>query len=457
MLVVVFLVMFSIGGKGQAATLTDIPSSAAKEINYLLKKGIINGYGDGTFKPTRNVTRAEATIMIGRALDLNGTKRKTSFKDVQAASVASGYIQSAVDKGIITGYSDGTFRPAEPITRIQMSYLLAGGFQLEETSNVSFKDIPNSGDQYEVINKIATAGLTVGYTDGNFRPANLVTRQDFAVFVARGLNHDYRISYVGEEKPIEQKPIKEAVVNVDSWDVLNVRSGAGANYPVVGKLKSGEKVSVFRYEGDWAYIQSGTITGYVNNYYLASPSTNTGNKIAIDPGHGGTDPGAIANGIYEKELNLDVSLRVEKLLQEKGIEVVMTRRDDTYPTLSQRVDIAVNAKADAFVSIHGNKFSKESAKGTETYYSTASIRGDQSKELATFIQNRLYPALGTDNRGVKKANFQVIYKNPLPAALVELGFMSNKEDASKLSSNYYRDKAAEAIALGIQDYYEWKK
>ena len=89
------------------------------------------------------------------------------------------------------------------------------------------------------------------------------------------------------------------------------------NYPVVSKLTAGTKVSVFRYEGEWAYIQSGTITGYVNNYYLASPSTNTGNKIAIDPGHGGTDPGAIANGIYEKELNLDVALRVEKLLQAK--------------------------------------------------------------------------------------------------------------------------------------------
>ena len=151
MLFVVFLVMFSIADKGQAATLSDIPSSAAEEINYLLEKGIINGYGDGTFKPTRNVTRAEATIMLGRALDLNGTQRGTSFKDVHAASVASGYIQSAVDKGIITGYSDGTFRPAEPITRIQMSYLLVRGFQLEETSNVNFKDIPNSGDQYEAL------------------------------------------------------------------------------------------------------------------------------------------------------------------------------------------------------------------------------------------------------------------------------------------------------------------
>ena len=155
-----------------------------------------------------------------------------------------------------------------------MSYLLVRGFQLEETSNVNFSDVPVSGDQYEAISKVATAGLTVGYTDGRFRPSNLVTRQDFAVFVARGLNQDYRVSYVGGEKPIEQKPIKEAVVNVDSWDVLNVRSGAGANYPVVGKLTAGTKVSVFRYEGEWAYIQSGNLTGYVNKYYLASPSTS---------------------------------------------------------------------------------------------------------------------------------------------------------------------------------------
>ena len=199
MFLVVFLVMFSIGEKGQAATLSDIPSTAAEEINYLLDKGIITGYEDGTFKPTRNVTRAEAAIMLGRALNLNGTQSATSFKDVSAASKASGYIQSAVDKGIITGYTDGTFRPADPITRVQMSYLLVRGFQLDETSNVNFTDVPKSGDQYEAINKIATAGLTVGYTDGNFRPANLVTRQDFAVFVARGLNQDYRVSYVSED------------------------------------------------------------------------------------------------------------------------------------------------------------------------------------------------------------------------------------------------------------------
>ena len=385
---VVFLVAFSISEKGQAATLQDIPSTAADEINYLLGKGIITGYEDGTFKPTRNVTRAEAAIMLGRALDLNGAQRATSFKDVSVASKASGYIQSAVDKGIINGYDEDNFGPTDPITRVQMSYLLMRGFQLNETSNVNFTDVPKSGDQYDTINKISTAGLTIGYPDGTYRPANTVTRQDFAVFVARGLNPDYRVSYIGVGQPIE-----EAVVNVASWDVLNVRSGAGANYSVVGKLNSGAKVSIYRYEGEWAYIQSGTITGYVNNYYLASPSINSKHKIAIDPGHGGTDPGAIANGIYEKELNLDVALRVEKLLKQKGIEVVMTRRTDVYPTLSQRVDMAVKANTDAFVSIHANKFSAESANGTETYYSTASTRADDSKQLATFIQNRVYTSV----------------------------------------------------------------
>ena len=118
---------------------------------------------------------------------------------------------------------------------------------------------------------------------------------------------------------------------------------------------------------------------------------------------------------------------------------------------------AVNANADAFVSIHANSSTARDANGTETYYSTAATRAEDSKQLATFIQNRLYPALGTKNRGVKTADFHVIYKTPLPATLVELGFISNSSDASKLASDYYRNKAAEAIALGIQDYYNWKK
>ena len=245
-------------------------------------------------------------------------------------------------------------------------------------------------------------------------------------------------------------------MKVASNDVLNVRSGVGTSHSVVGELKLNDQVSVYRYEGDWAYIKSGNVTGYVNSYYLSSTKVEeTKNKITIDAGHGGSDPGASGNGIIEKELTLDVAKRVEKILKDKGIEVVMTRTSDVYPSLKERVQIGVNSRSDAFVSIHGNAASA-SASGVETFYSSNANRAGDSKKLAAFIQNRLYVAMDSKNRGVKDKDFYVVYRNPLPAALVELGFMTNAEEAKKLKSNWYRDEAAKAIAAGIVDYFNWK-
>ena len=101
--------------EGQAANLPDIPSTAAIEINYLLGKEIITGYEDGTFKPTRNVTRAEAAIMLGRALGLDGTQRATSFMDVSASSEASGYIQSAVIRELLVDIQMEALSPLIPL------------------------------------------------------------------------------------------------------------------------------------------------------------------------------------------------------------------------------------------------------------------------------------------------------------------------------------------------------
>jgi N-acetylmuramoyl-L-alanine amidase len=455
--VAVFIVLFSYVGNSQAATqLSDIPSTAAKEINFLLDEEIVTGYEDGTFKPTKSVTRAEAAIMLGRALDLDGTQRPTSFSDVNASAKASGYIESAVKEKIISGYEDGTYKPGKSISRVEMAYLLVKGFELTETSNVNFPDVPKTGNQYEAINKIATAGITVGYSDGTYKPTAEVTRQDFAVFVARAVNPEYRIAKVKE--PIkDEEPIKTAYVKVASWDVLNVRSGPSSNHSIVGKLKLNDQVSVYRYEGDWAYIKSGNITGYVNSYYLSSSKViEAKNKITIDAGHGGTDPGASGNGIIEEELTLDMAKRVERLLKEKGIEVVMTRTTDVKPSFSDRVQTAVNSGSDAFVSIHGNAAVDSRGNGTETWYSSDSKRASDSEKLAEFIQNRLYKALDTKDRGVKDGGFYVIKRNSIPAVLVELGFMTNKADASKLKSNSYREEAAKAITQGIVDYFNWK-
>ena len=158
-----------------------------------MEKRVINGYPDGTFRPAQAVTRAEAAIMLGKALNLSGSKRTTKFKDVAKDSVASGYIASATSKGIINGYNDGTFRPNDPITRGQMALLLQRAFKLTDKSEIYFKDIPASSSEYDAINTIATAGLASGYPDGTFQPKDSVTRQDFAVFVARGLNEDFRV------------------------------------------------------------------------------------------------------------------------------------------------------------------------------------------------------------------------------------------------------------------------
>lgn len=446
-----------------ASSLKDIPTRSSSEINYLLSNEIIKGYPDGLFHPKNSVTREEAVTMVGRAIGLDGTNRKTSFSDVKEKSFGSGFIQSALEEEMIPKGS--TFRPKASMTRGEMALLLEKAFPLTEleiatdTSKKKFSDISSSGELADAIHRIATAGLASGYPDGTFQPKGNMTREEFSLFVARGLNENYRIANV--EQPSNKddanaEETKKAFVNVDASDTLNVRSGPSTDYSIVGSFKAGTEVSIDRFEGEWAKVKSGNVTGYVNSYYLIIPSDGKDKTVVIDPGHGGSDPGAIGvGGLQEKELNLDVALKVESLLKQMGIEVVMTRRDDSFPSLGQRVEIARKSKATAFVSIHGNS-ATPSAAGTETYYSMASTRADSSKQLATFIQKRLYPALGTKDRGVREGKFYVIHKNPLPSALVELGFISNSGDARKLASDEYRKKAAEAIALGIHDYYKWK-
>ena len=433
------------------ASLKDIPAGSSEEINFLIDQDIINGYPDGTFRPQAHVTREEAVTMVARALGLNAQQRKTVFADVSASAYSSGYIQSAYENELLTLNSNHTFRPFDNLSRGEVAYLLQRTFDLTASgSTATIPDVSSSSDLYVAINAIITAGLSNGYPDGSYKPNNSVTREEFALFVARGLNPDYRVIYLGE-------PIEQMQVNVPSWDVLNVRSGPSTSHQTVGSFKAGTKVSIYRYEGDWAYVSSGNITGYVNSYYLTTPLS--GNTIAIDAGHGGKDSGAVGNGLLEKEINLSIALKVQKILEQKGINVVMTRTNDTFLELSKRVDVAVRSYADTFVSIHTNSATATSASGTETYFSSAALnsRSADSKQLATFIQNRLYPALETKDRKVKDADFHVIKKTPLPAALVELGFISNSSDASKLGLEYYRNKAADAIALGIVDYYNWKK
>lgn len=174
----------------EAASFKDVPVSYRfhEEIDFLSDLGIISGFPDGKFAPDTQVTRAQAAIMIGRTFEFDGTKRATTFKDVGANTAASGYIDAAVDAGIISGFPDGTFKPDQTVTRGQLAILLTRAFDLRNTVPVNFKDVSKSSAAYPYIGKILASKITAGYPDNTYRPDTAVTRGQFAAFMSRSLD-----------------------------------------------------------------------------------------------------------------------------------------------------------------------------------------------------------------------------------------------------------------------------
>lgn len=170
-------------------------------------------------------------------------------------------------------------------------------------------------------------------------------------------------------------------------------------------------------------------------------------KICIDPGHGGKDPGAVGpTGIKEKDVALAVALKVAEKLKKAGVNVCMTRNNDTFLELKDRCKIANNFGADYFVSIHCNSATNSSANGTETYCYQL---GGKGEALAKAIQEELISTCGRNNRGVKTANYYVIKYTSMPAALTELAFISNPTEEKLLASSDFQEKCAAAIANAI--------
>jgi N-acetylmuramoyl-L-alanine amidase len=216
------------------------------------------------------------------------------------------------------------------------------------------------------------------------------------------------------------------------------------------------------------------------------------NRVVIDPGHGGHDQGtASPKGLLEKDLVLDVALRLGKLIEEKmGSEVVLTRTDDTFIPLQERTDIANRRKADLFISIHANSSPVPRVAGIETYYLNFTSSADamdvatrenassdmsvyelqdlvqtiakhdkveESRSLAAEVQTALQAFEIKNNpaakdRGIRKAPFLVLIGAQMPSILAEIGFLSNVRDESLLNKPEQRQKLAEALYRGISKY-----
>jgi N-acetylmuramoyl-L-alanine amidase len=192
--------------------------------------------------------------------------------------------------------------------------------------------------------------------------------------------------------------------------------------------------------------------------------------VILDPGHGGKDDGARANGLVEKELTLDLANRASKILQEFGFQAVLTRNDDTFLSLPERAAIANRTEDSIMVSIHFNHASATSSTGVETFYASEKvppesawtwagffiqpkvIDTDNGEALAGFLQSSMVDRTQSSNRGIKGRPLYVVRHTRGPAALVECGFITNLFEAQLIANSEYRDRLAKAIAEGVMSY-----
>lgn len=196
-------------------------------------------------------------------------------------------------------------------------------------------------------------------------------------------------------------------------------------------------------------------------------NVRTANKnnytIVIDPGHGGPDPGKVSDsGVKEKDLNLEIALRLKRLLEAQDVTVVMTREDDTVYSspessskkmadLDHRISLIEDTKPNLMISIHQNSFPKEAVYGAQVFYHGDSAEG---KLLAQMIQSQIIKDTHqTKQREIKgNENYYMLQKSSCPTAIVECGFLSNPEETKLLLSPDYQEKMAWAIHLGALRY-----
>lgn len=265
----------------------------------------------------------------------------------------------------------------------------------------------------------------------------------------------------------------------------------GENFPdglVVGALAAKERVplflsdtsglppmtysamqGIFRIAGATVNLVGGTavLSETVKEQVIGAakpPDLMAGLTIVVDAGHGGKDTGAIGySGTYEKDNNLAVALLLADIIRSEGGNALLTRSSDTFPSgtndtmtdLEARVNIANEANADLFVSIHNDAFTDSTVGGTSTFYSSTNPVYAQSRIFAQAVQDELVKELGLNDRKVKDAAFYVIRHTTMPAILVELGFISNPDEEILLGSPDFQKKAAGAIYQGILNYMKY--
>ena len=270
------------------------------------------------------------------------------------------------------------------------------------------------------------------------------------------------ISYMGV-RPIISRGKSYSAQTVSAEEPpseLQIRTGPAREYSAFAKIAPETEVAILAEKDQWLPLkmEQQTKSQPHDDYNLeeASPEEQPlqGITVALDPGHGGRDPGAVGiTGLPEKEVALKTTIKLKKHLKEQGASVALTRSTDLFLPLSQRVNIAHKEGADILISVHANSHPQNSISGTETYYYRWGGQAQSSRTLAEEVQREMIVHSGLRDIGVKHGDFHVIRAPHIPSILIELGFLSNAHDEDLLRQDAYLEGQAQAITRGIVYYY----
>lgn len=255
--------------------------------------------------------------------------------------------------------------------------------------------------------------------------------------------------------------------NINSIEILyngtNIRKKPNVSSEVVQRVNQGTVFETVKLENDWYEIrlQNGS-SAYVAGWVVKAQGTarqvvktgsaaNLKNKsIVIDPGHGGRDIGTAGyKGTYEKDVTIQTALLLKNKLNAAGANVIMTRTNDTYLSLSSRVRASHKNDADAFISIHYDSIADRNVKGTTSYYYHS-----YQKSLASSIHSSLVQYTNLKDRGVRYGDYHILRENKQNAVLLELGYLSNPSEEIIVTSQTFQEQAASGIYQGLASYFK---
>lgn len=408
-----------------------------------------NASKPSTSTSTTTTTTSTYVVKSGDTLFSISRSQNVSMADIKSWNNLKTDNISVGQKLVIKKTTSSNSVPNNSTSNSGSSTVVSTNYAKITASSLNLREMPNGKIMMEIPNgaKVQVLGTSGTWTQ--------VVYQSKTGWVAS--------QYL---ETIKEEVEKFAKVTASS---LNLRKDP--NGVIITQIPNNVTVKIIGTSGTWTQVVYGSYTGWVASEYLqiqnqsGSGSNRDGKVVLLDPGHGGSDAGAVNGSVYEKVLAMTFANKTKTYLENLGYQVHLTREGDksclsVYTSASAdlkcRVEMIDTKKADILVSIHMNSVGIAGVIGTETYYGSNSGQPSESKALATAIHKQYQPAMGSSDRGVKDGNLYVLRNSSVPAALLEIGFMSDMRDLDKLTNSTYQNNISSAVAKGIDNYFKAK-